>query len=99
MVPVFAVLAWVGHSLNWIRERHHFLANAFMVYSEKNVKKLGVGQYILEDQDPPFPLWLLGERGIAEFHFFPPNRVREIDEAKRLFPEARVDLMGFPRQP
>jgi hypothetical protein len=73
------VLAWVGYSLHWIRQRDDILRQ----------------QPIMLNIDPfpripaPAGLWLFGEEGVAQVYWrrgsSPPT-----DEVQRLFPEAEV---------
>ncbi|HEY1601794.1 MAG TPA: hypothetical protein VGG64_19490 [Pirellulales bacterium] len=90
-----APLAWVGYSLEWIRQRQraitasegiHFLGPAAMV--ERPTRKYDA------PTTAPGGLWLLGEKGVAVYFWSPiaPN----IDECRGLFPEAEVVRSVLP---
>ena len=76
-------MAWVGHSLNWIRERHRLLDHG-------NCLQFG-------DCHAPGILRLLGEQG-CEFLIYDPMRFGEA-EVHRLFPESNlIGREGFGQQ-
>jgi hypothetical protein len=83
-VLVFVVsvpLAWVGYSLNWIRQRH-------AVISSGVVDSLGFGSDNTTAVAPA-GLWLFGENGIH--HLWVRHDAKEsIDDLQRLFPEAGI---------
>ena len=76
------VLAWVAHSLNWIRERHAMLN----------------GEWNDSDMPPatlaPGGLWLLGEQGWPRVFV----QRQRVDEARLLFPEAIVQASKHARE-
>jgi hypothetical protein len=88
-------LAWVGYSLEWIRQRHraltasdgiHFLGPAARV--EWPTRKYDA------PTTAPAGLWLFGEKGIAVYFWSP--IAPDIDECRRLFPEAEVVRSVLP---
>jgi hypothetical protein len=102
VVTVFA--CWLGYELNWIRQRHAFVARQNALVIERfNERYAGMVSYQLSiTKHAPFPLWLMGEKGIV---CFPVLCVRTKDtvpfdrswddypesrEARRLFPEAKI---------
>ena len=79
VVPLCAVLAWVGYSLNWIERRR-----AMLQTTDFHASGFRHGATI----DPPGALWLLGERGINKLYCDgPPEKIAALH---RLFPEAEV---------
>lgn len=72
------LLAWVGHSLNWIRQRHQFLDREHPI--------LITTTNDWSDLSAPSALWVFGEQGVPEIEC----SQREEGNARRLFPEARV---------
>jgi hypothetical protein len=77
LCPVFA---WVGYSLDWIRERHRAL------------KEGGANAQYVRGEAPAAPggLWLFGKEGITRVFYsdigYEPGRTK----LTRLFPEADV---------
>lgn len=82
-----SVAAWVGYSLNWIRERHAFLEET---HSRKYDLLAAMDPNELITKSP----WLLrafGERAV--YCIWTLNKQTDVadgERAKRLFPEARV---------
>jgi MFS family permease len=70
------VLAWVGHSMIWIRERRAMFENG-------RVERVRVGISIR--QGGPYGLWLFGE--YAEPYLA--CREEDVETAHRLFPETK----------
>jgi hypothetical protein len=82
-VVVSIPLAWVGYSLNWIRERHKVLDGglvwdaSFFSFNERPTAPAG--------------LWLFGERGRTVISCPPIDGSHEYRErARQLFPEAEL---------
>ena len=71
--------AWVGYSLNWIRERHIFVERT-------HCRVINQGNLCLPPAQAPGLLWLFEEIGFDLVLC----KDSEIDEAKRLFPESSV---------
>ena len=82
VVIVSIPCAWVGYSLNWIRERHALL-------NEPLIWRTGViGRPVPPPPPAPAWLWVFGERGIADLEV----GEHQAERADRLFPEARIDV-------
>jgi hypothetical protein len=75
-------LAWIGYSLEWIRQRHQFLTPNSATYPMT---------WPLNYKPPPLLLQPFGEEGIDEI-ILPtkPASPEQIEEARRLFPEAKI---------
>ncbi len=69
-----AVLGWVAYQLNWIRDRHHFLAQHALRTTTANI------------HFAPSSLWLFGEQGVCWITVTDPS---SLDYGRRLFPEAQ----------
>src|SRR5579863_9321743 len=94
LVTVFAVV--LAHHLNWIRQRHAFLA-------EEQEKRTANGVSTPADSAEPVRapalLWILGEPGVANLEIWidgpaiweptPADKVR-IEKATELFPESNL---------
>ncbi len=96
-VPICAVLAWAGHSLNWIRKRHTVLTSAETDYCTLD--------YHEGARTAPDGLWLFGEPGVI-WLTVPETSVAPVERIRRLFPEAEVykefsmsDVAGDHRRP
>src|SRR4051794_24946576 len=70
-------MAWVGYSLNWIRQRHRVLVDIAIEECD------GPGPAA------PGGLWLFGEKGMQRFWLRPESRII-VEEAVQLFPEAEI---------
>ena len=79
MVPLCGALAWVGFSLNWIRQRHDVLA--------AQIPLMGTGLQLPNDCGAPGGLWLFGETGHKWVDCWVAD---DLDRLKQLFPEAEV---------
>ena len=81
VVPLCAILSWVGYQLNWIRQRHEARGRVFIPD--------GAWQPAVQ---PPPSLRIFGERGAAEVLL-----LRDDDAGNqrllRLFPEAGVNWL------
>ena len=85
-VVVTVVCVWLGYQVNWIRQRHAFLARdgAYGTNIQEPAGPWGPASEVTVD--PPWGLWLLGEKGFGIVVVLP-----EVESnAKRLFPEADV---------
>src|SRR5262245_5827234 len=84
LVVVTIACLWVGYSVNWIRQRHHFLA---AVRGGEYGGRVSCNEHLTTTA--PGGLWLLGEGGIREFLTI--GVTQSIDEQiQRLFPEAEI---------
>ena len=86
VVTVLAIfLGCVAYQLTWIQQRRAFADSSCLN-----------GAYLTfePDQNPPapFPLGLFGERGALDVYLERDASQSEIATARRLFPEARVQL-------
>lgn len=80
-----APLAWVGYSLNWIRERHGFLHRG--TDGPVEITTLAI-RYANNPPRAPGCLWLLGERGVTLIELPPDSKRTGLHgTAQRLFPE------------
>ena len=77
------LLAWVGYSLDWIRQRERFAATRALEYWPDPSDKSPVAA--------PGCLWLFGEPGRGALLVLEPS---DLESGRRLFPEADVDLLG-----
>jgi hypothetical protein len=76
LVALFAVgLAWVNHQIDWMRQREAF--------------RLSSAAYQWRGSAAPASLRILGEPGMASI-MIENGTEEQIDEARRLFPEAAV---------
>ena len=74
-------LAWVGYSLNWIRQRRAAVQNPEL--------KLVIPTH--NYPDAPGGLWLFGEQGQHAFIRCPDYWTNEqVNRIRRLFPETRI---------
>jgi hypothetical protein len=88
-VLVFVVsipLAWVGYSLDWIKQRHEAIAS-HLVYQPYMFSL----KYLYQDRPmAPGWLWIFGEEGYDDlWSDASPN---DINRAARLFPEATIHI-------
>jgi hypothetical protein len=72
---------WLGYHLNWMRERHAFLASL--------PKDWQPPPWHTHNTPAPLGLWLLGETGITSM-WIAKDEDEKIHLAPKLFPEARV---------
>lgn len=79
------VLAWVGYSLNWIRERRAILRTNAMDVSDWIGILIPNGRPV-ERPRAPGGLWLFGEKGVTEIQ----SGASSVEHVRRLFPEAVV---------
>ena len=93
MVTAGGLLAgWLVYELNWIRQRHAFLAKNEAL----RLSRVGVGSTSESDLKAPGLLWLFGETGNfvvvcvegSSVDSLTEADLETIREAKRLFPEA-----------
>jgi len=90
---------WMGYSVNWISQRHAFLAQPDMIYEFNDTPPSTVNRWgNTWAVFAPGGLWLLGERGLVSV-WLPPKvwSPRQQAEAARLFPEAlllKVNAIG-----
>src|SRR5690349_5391274 len=80
---IAALSAWICSNLNWIRRRHESVGDKEPIWRLPNFKG-----------GAPGTLWLFGETGMATIHCVmtnPEKLDQEVNETKRLFPEAKVD--------
>jgi hypothetical protein len=89
VVTLFAMaLAWVGYSLNWVRQRQRFLSDPRMcVVAEQGKNCWGL-------------LWLFGESSFSKVSLATHSKLPHATEddvtlARRLFPEATVGSKLF----
>jgi hypothetical protein len=77
-------LAWVGYSLNWIRQRREMIerGRAFRAWPETVTR------------DAPSGLWIFGERGSQILASEP----TDMEKVKHLFPEADVFKNPYPSE-
>jgi len=89
-VVVTVCACWLGYQLNWISQRRDFIENRAptRVYWAPSLS-LPITITDPSRVDAPGMLWMFGERG--NWKIAPSHRV-DVDEARRLFPEAEVDL-------
>ena len=94
-VTVFA--CWLGYQLNWIRQRHEFVGQRLTPAGHSlypRIVSTGGGA-----AGAPRTLRLFGERGYAHISIslfqggqdHPPDDRRELEMARRLFPEAQLE--------
>jgi hypothetical protein len=98
VVTIFA--CWLGYELNWIRRRHELLAKhaALALVVKENPEVWLFNVYV--PQPVPGLLWLFGEEPVEALELIfisdirerepTADEQREIDLARRLFPEANV---------
>lgn len=94
VVAILAVpLAWVGYSLNWIRERRQYL--------QQGISRDACSPTLTA----PAGLWVFGEKAYGGVVAVwganeDPEDVKErVDGIQRLFPEAQVHIMGVAKWP
>ena len=83
LVTVFCV--WLGYHLNWMRERHAFLASL--------PKDWQPPPWNTHNTLAPLGLWLLSETGITSI-YIAKGEDEKINLAPKLFPEARVYVVA-----
>ena len=89
-VAVLAVpMAWVGYSLNWIRQRHAIL--------DRQPPRVWSSSWGLlpTTANAPGGLWLFGERGEPVL-FWEPGSREDVTQMEQLFPEAHVVVVKEP---
>jgi hypothetical protein len=89
---VTLIACWLGYAVPWIKQRHAFLAQPYVISEFNDPPPLVFNRW--GNTWPVFApdgLWLLGERGLVSVWLAPeiwsPQRQHE---AARLFPEARL---------
>jgi hypothetical protein len=83
LVALVALLAgWVVSNANWLRQRRQFLDEA--------QTRRDIVLFIQRDKPGPWPLRWFGAGGVSAVDFVESPTESELDEAQRLFPEARV---------
>jgi hypothetical protein len=80
MTLACAVLAWMGYSLNWIKQRHEALHSYDPDFGYERRDR---------NRRAPFGLWLFGEKPMDEI-WCRDNNPATLQKFKRLFPEAKV---------
>ena len=82
-------MAWVGYSLNWIKQRHVAMKNqeALLIVLGSPFEPPTRRDWFAPTAAPD-ALWLFGEKGVAVYFWVP--GAPGIDECRRLFPEAEV---------
>jgi hypothetical protein len=101
VVTVFGVwLGWVTYELNWIRQRHEFIAGEKRIH-ERRGAAVAIA-YTYPGKRParaPFMLWAFGEGGFSDMcvladevdtQRLTENDMNRVRQARRLFPEAEV---------
>ena len=85
-VLVTLVCIYLGWAMNWIRQRHAFLANQDALVHNDSVHA-------------PFALRFMGEEGYP--YFYLEGSEEEIRELERLFPEAVINpfMRVLPQEP
>jgi hypothetical protein len=83
-IVVSIPLAWVGYSLNWIRQRREAIRCGYVIKSPWSRVLARNGSNM---PDAPWALRIFGERGVTCVICIPEYR----EMAKRLFPEARIE--------
>ena len=72
-VLVTVVGCWLGYSINWIKQRHAFLAHPYVIQEFNDTPPSTVNRW--GNTWPvyaPWGLWLLGERGLVSV-WLPPK--------------------------
>ena len=79
--------AWVGYSLNWIRQRHEVLDNEWPEFNRHWRRYLAIGF----NERAPGGLWLFGERGVEALAIGlrPGEEYIEV-RVRLLFPESKL---------
>ena len=86
LCPMFA---WVGYSLNWIRERRAILeGGGILTIRDQRVPRV----------DAPCGLWLFGEVGVVRMSYGPGLRIGP-GALCQLFPEAKINGPNEPLVP
>jgi hypothetical protein len=80
-----AEFAWLGYSLNWIRQRH-----AAFVSERFGKMDVGFGQEI----DAPSFLWMFGELGIPDI-WCEKDTAENKATLRQLFPEAKIHAWSY----
>jgi hypothetical protein len=85
-------LAWVGYSLNWIRQRHDAMGplrrlNALQIQSPD---LFGHPEAKPTTAIAPCCLWLFGEQGQGELHVHDYPNGTSPKKLRKLFPEAKI---------
>jgi hypothetical protein len=89
---------WVAYQLNWIRQRHEFIAEVkklsqpFYVPVWAYIRSDYVGPPYLPETPAPWPLRIFGEEGVWTIGIFDAGYLSYVERAKRLFPEADVGV-------
>jgi hypothetical protein len=104
-VLVTVVCCWLGYELNWIRQRHAFLAKQRVVFEQTPTLGFpGTSEPVQGATRAPDLLSLFGESGVSVLllQIFVENydgadsdRYDEVRLAKQLFPEAQVSWLVF----
>jgi hypothetical protein len=108
-VLVTAAACWFGYQLNWIRQRHQFMAQATADEASRRHSQwetFGYTMSPIEGNLAPWLLRLLGEKGVSRFTVRVsapvPDKFNEDDcarilKSQRLFPEAKI-VYGYVNQ-
>ncbi len=103
VVTVLAVLlGWIVYQFNWIRQRHELLAEQDAVTQQ--LRLVLMPHFVVKTRGM---LWLFGEEGRGNVDLVldgrdpsrPPDTEKELERAKRLFPESTVNaivIRDFP---
>ena len=106
---ICGLLAWVVYQLNWIRQRHDFIAGEQRSHERRGVAVVITYKY--PGKQPvraPSSLWVFGEQGVADVCVLADeidtvratdNDMRRVRRARRLFPDAEVMLAHEFRRP
>jgi len=93
-VLVTLTCCWMGYQLNWIRQRHAFLAEQTAILNAHNFERPSADS--IEYCDAPGLLWVFGERGRADVYVWvdvgpdtplTASDLERVARARRLFPE------------
>jgi hypothetical protein len=89
-VVVSIPLAWVGYSLNWIRQRHK-------AFGGHGYAGIGTDPFKTPYTPAPAFLWVFGENGVSMIWcrrhvWFKDHTAENLQELQRLFPEAEIIL-------
>jgi hypothetical protein len=86
LVLICGVISWwVAAQLDWIRKRREFIRKHPRHYTNEYLAG--------EKLSAPWPLWLFGEPAHAFISFLSES---EAEEARRLFPESKIDTDPWP---
>jgi len=91
MAILMLPMAWVGYSLNWIRQRQRFPNREFLdSIAQDREDIVGIRRPVA-----PSWLWLFGEAGVDRIGIMRPDSSLDIDYVRHLFPEATIDELSI----